>query len=207
MAPPHHALTSPPLSLRHELVRKALHLAATALPVAYTVGVPRGVLETVLFVASALALLIEGLRRASTAIDAAFTRAFGPLLRERERRSITGATWLALSCLVAVTVLSREAAIAALWCATVGDPAATIMGRVWTMRVAAKGTERGGKTIVGSLACVAASFVGVWLLAGYSPMTAVLIAVAAAVAEAIPARIDDNVRIVSAAGVIAQLVA
>jgi dolichol kinase len=106
-----------------------------------------------------------------------------------------------------VVVLSRSAAIAALWCAAVGDPVATIAGRVWSTSGAAKSGEKGGKTMVGSLACAAASFVGVWMLAGYSPATAAVIAAGAAAAEAMPTRIDDNVRVTSAAGAIAQLLA
>ncbi len=207
MASSRHALTSPPLALRHEFVRKALHLSAGVFPVAYAIGASRNTLEMVLAVIGALAILTEGLRRANATVGAAFERIFGSLTRRHERRSITGATWLALSCLVAVVVLSRRAAIAALWCAAIGDPAATIAGRVWTTSAAAKSGARGGKTIMGSLACVAASFVGVWMLAGYPPATAVVIAVAAAAAEAMPTRIDDNVRVTTVAGAIAQLLA
>ncbi len=211
MASSRHALTSPPLALRHEFVRKALHLSAGVFPVVYAIGASRDTLETVLAVISALAILTEGLRRANATVGAAFERVFGSLTRRHERRSITGATWLALSCLVAVVVLSRRAAIAGLWCATVGDPAATIAGRVWTTRAAAKSGAKsgakGGKTIVGSLACAVVSFLGVWMLAGYPPATAVVIAAAAAAAEAMPMRIDDNVRVTTLAGAIAQLLA
>jgi dolichol kinase len=207
VAPSHHTLTSPPLSLRHEFVRKALHLSAAVFPVAYSLGAQRNTLEMFLAIISAFAILTEALRRANATVGTAFERAFDSLIRQHERRSITGATWLAVSCLVAVVVLSRSAAIAALWCAAVGDPVATIAGRVWSTSGAAKSGENGGKTIVGTLACAAASFVGVWMLAGYSPATAAVIAAGAAAAEAMPTRIDDNVRVTSAAGVIAQLLA
>jgi phytol kinase len=207
VAPSHHTLTSSPLSLRHEFVRKALHLSAAVFPVAYSLGAQRNTLEMFLAIISAFAILTEALRRANATVKAAFERAFGSLIRQHERRSITGATWLAFSCLVAVVVLSRSAAIAALWCAAVGDPVATIAGRVWSTSGAAKSGERGGKTVVGSLACAAASFVGVWMLAGYSPAIAAVIAAGAAAAEAMPTRIDDNVRVTSVAGAIAQLLA
>jgi dolichol kinase len=206
VAAPHHPLNTSPRALRSELVRKSLHLLAAAFPVAYALGTPRTLLEAALAVACAIALLIEGWRHMSASFEAAFERVFGALIRPHEKRSITGATWLALSCLVAVAVLSRNAAIAALWCATVGDAAAAIFG-AWAKRSSTDKDERAGKTITGSLACAVASFAGVWMLAGYPPVIAVVIAVGAALAESWPASIDDNIRVASAAGAIAQLLA
>jgi dolichol kinase len=201
------AVNQQPLSLRHEFFRKGLHLAAAAFPVAYGLGASRGALEAALAVTVALALLTEALRRSSPALGAAFDGVFGTLTRGHEKRSITGATWLAISCLVSVVVFSRSAAIAALWCATAGDPAATIAGRLWTLSRAKHSPDAGKKTLVGSLACVLVSFAGVSGLAGYAPVIAVVIAVAAALAEAMPVPIDDNIRVAGAAGIIAQLLA
>jgi hypothetical protein len=45
------------------------------------------------------------------------------------------------------------------------------------------------------------------MVAGYPPLVAVVIAAAAALAEAWPLRIDDNIRVAGAAGVVAQLLA
>ena len=207
MAPSHLALNPQPLSLQREFVRKSLHLAAAAFPVAYSLGVDRVALVWALAATSAIALLVEGLRRTHATFAAAFARTAGSLTRPTERQSITGATWLALSCLFAVAVLSRQAAIAALWCATVGDPAATIAGRLWTAGRKAHEPHTGGKTLVGSLACASVSFAGAWLLAGYVPVFALAIAVAAAVAEGMPVRIDDNIRVIVASGAVAQLLA
>jgi dolichol kinase len=164
-------------------------------------------LEVALSVAVALALAIEALRRSRPTIGAVFDRMFGSLTRGHEKRSITGATWLALSCLVAVVVLSRGAAVAALWCATVGDPAATIAGRLWALIREKNSGGPSGKTLVGSLACATVSFAGVWGLAGYPLAMAVVIASAAAVAEAMPLELDDNIRVAGAAGIVAQLLA
>jgi dolichol kinase len=155
---------------------------------------------------SAVAVATEFLRRANAPFGAAFDKTFGSLIRANERNRVTGATWLALSCFVAVAVLSRNAAIAALWCATVGDPVATIAGK-WMSGPTNPGRDGGGKTIAGSLGCAVASFAGVWMVAGYSPQIAIVIAVVAAVAELAPVLIDDNVRVAAAAGAIAQLMA
>lgn len=201
MAPSHLTLRPSPLSLQREFVRKALHLAAAVFPVAYAFGLDRGVLLWVLAAASAIALLVEWLRRTNTRFAAVFDQTVGFLTRPDEQQSITGATWLALSCLLAVTLLSRPAAIAALWCATAGDPAATIAGRLWTNR---RDPHEARKTLAGSFACALVSFAGAWLLAGCIPVSAVAIAATAAAAEAIPVRVDDNIRVIFASGAIAQ---
>jgi dolichol kinase len=205
VAPSHLTLSPPALPLQREFVRKSLHLAAAGFPIAYSAGVARGVLMWVLAGAGTIALLTEALRRTNTRFASAFAQTAGPLMRNGERQSITGATWLALSCLFAVAVLSRQAAIAALWCATAGDPAATITGRLWTIRRKTRDPQIGSKTVAGSLACGSVSFAGTWLLAGYAPALAIVIAAATTVAERIPSRIDDNIRVTVAAGAIAQL--
>jgi dolichol kinase len=208
MAPSdYRALSVAPHALRLEFVRKALHLLAATLPLAYRAGASRGSLIAVLAVATAIALVIEAARRASARFGATFARAFGTLTRAHEAGGITGATWLALSCLIAVAALSRNAAIAALWCATVGDPVATIVGRSWAALRARNESARAGKSAAGSFACLAVSLMGVWLLAGYSPAIASAVAVAATIAEALPSRLDDNLRVTLAAGVVAQLLA
>jgi dolichol kinase len=175
--------------------------------VAYGLGVPRRTLLQLLSALVVIAFATEMVRRSSLAGRATFDRLFGALTRGHERQSITGASWLALSCLVAVALLSREAAVAALWCATVGDPMAGIAGRLWAQTRTTRSSEPGRKTLVGSLACAAASFAGVWMLAGYAPVAAAAVAVTAAVAEAMPIRLDDNIRVAGAAGIVAQLFA
>ena len=204
MAPAHHTLIPPSLSLRREFVRKSLHLSAAVFPIAYGAGVQRRQLLWALAVAGAIALTVEALRHTNEKFAGLFDRTAGLLTRPAEQRSVTGATWLVLSCLVAVAVLSRQAAVAALWCATVGDPAATIAGRTWTMR-RAHDPEVGRKTLIGSLACALVSFAGAWQVAGYAPVLAVVIAVAATIAEGMPVHVDDNIRVMAAAGSIAQL--
>jgi dolichol kinase len=208
MATPHRAVvTAHQLALARELMRKALHVGAVVFPVAYWLGVPRGTLVAILSALVVVALATEALRRMSPAGAAHFGRLFGSLTRGHEDQAITGATWLAVSCLAAVALLPRDAAIAALWCATVGDPAATIAGRMWTLATAPRSAEPGRKTFAGSLACAAVSFAGVWMLAGYRLVPALAIAVAAAAAEALPSSVDDNIRVAGAAGIVAQLLA
>ncbi len=156
---------------------------------------------------ASIAVIVELARRTNKSAGELFSRCFGALTRPTERKAITGATFLAFVCLVAVALLSRSAAIATMWCATVGDPLATVAGRLWRLANAYKVDEQNAKTLVGSVTCVVTSFLGVSMLAGYSPVAALLIAVAAAVAEAIPSEIDDNLRVAAAAGIASHFLA
>jgi dolichol kinase len=193
--------------LRRELARKALHLTTVVIPVAYDRGASRETVATVLAVASGVALVIEAARRTSVPFGVMFGRRFGALLRQREKTAFTGATWLALSCFGAVLLFSRHAAIAALWCVTVGDPAAAIAGRAWKAAHPPASGMDSRKSLIGSLACAAVSFAGVWVLANYAVSAALIVAFVAAAAEGLPVRLDDNIRVAGAAGAIAQLLA
>lgn len=181
----------PNLPLRAEVARKALHIATAALPVGLSFGWSnQQTLRVTLTVAAVFALVIEGFRRSLPTFARAFASAFGSLLRTHERRTITGATWLALAMAVVLWVAPLYAAIAALWAAAVGDAAAAVVGR--SVRGA---RSNGGKTIAGSLAALVATALGVlWLTPGSLPVALALGAVAA-IAERPTVPLDDNLRI------------
>lgn len=205
MAPPGAAVNR---IVRTEAARKVLHLAAIAVPVSYRAGAPRARLVIFLLGVTAIALVIEVLRRASPFVGARFDRAFGALLRAGERSggsatrsvAITGATWLAVSMLAALVLLPPAPAIAALWCVTAGDPAAALFGVWWSSRQRVPGSA---KTRAGTAACTIVSFAGVWSLAGFMPAVALAIGITAAIAERYSGSFDDNVTVVALAGFMA----
>jgi dolichol kinase len=166
--------------------------------VIYARGVSREIIEALLAGALSIAVIIEVARRASPGARHTFLRVFGALLRDRERTALTGATWLLAACLAAVVLLPRDAAVATLWCAAAGDPAATLGGRAIS---APCGTQPGArKTLAGSGACLATSLIGTWRLAHFSVGAAAVIAIAVTLAEHATVPLDDNLRIAVAAG-------
>lgn len=197
------ANTTAQLPLGRETARKALHLSLAALPVLYARGLSRDVLLLSLGGGAVLALATEMARRVSSRIRAGFERAFGMFLREHEHTAVTGATWLLLSCLIAVLALPRGAAVATLWCATAGDPAATLVGRVFGVRRGA-GTSP-AKTPAGSAACFLTALGGIWILAPFAPESALVIALLTTLAERLPLPLDDNLRVAATAGATAWL--
>lgn len=195
--------TEAQLSLGREAGRKALHLSTAVVPVFYAMGLAKTAVVELLGSAAVLALVIEIWRRSSSRAREIFEHTGGMLLRGHEHESLTGATWLVVSCLAVVLLLPRPAAIATLWCAAAGDPAATLAGRSYR---AARGPLDGyGKSAIGSAGCLLISFFGAWKLAHFSFSGATMIAAAATLAERAPGPIDDNVRVSVAAGAVAWL--
>jgi dolichol kinase len=95
-----------------------------------------------------------------------------------------------LGIILAILAFERELAIPAMLYAQLGDPAAEIVGRTW-------GRHRipGGKSLEGSLGCCAANLVvglACCQVLPLAPGVAALGALAAAVAEALPLPVSDN---------------
>lgn len=197
--------------LRVELARKAIHVASSAIPIAYALGLPRASLLTLLAALGVVAVAIEIARQRSVRARALFVGAVGALLREREHRAWSGASWLLAAYALSALLFPRDVAIAAMLAAGLGDASAAIVGRsvaVARARRGAAATVLRGKTLAGSLACAIVTFAAALLVAALPPLAAVAAAVAASAAERwdrIP--VDDNVRVALAAGAAALLVA
>jgi dolichol kinase len=185
-----------PAALRRELTRKTIHLLAAAAPLAYAGGAPRSLLLSILGGGAVIAIAVEGGRRASERVQRTLDKAVGHLFRPHEHASITGATWLILGMLAATAILPKPLAIATMWAAAVGDPAAGLVGRtVGRIRV-----HKQGKSLEGSLACLATTALGAMLLAGLRPSWALFAGITAALAEWPRAPFDDNLRIIVGVG-------
>jgi dolichol kinase len=157
----------------------------------YARGVDRTTLLGLLGLAATIAVAIEWARYMWPKAETIFERGVGPMLREHERRAVTGATWLVLASLVAVLCLPAKVAIATLWCSTVADPVASIAGRArWKRQPSSS-----GKTRLGSAAGMAAAFIGVWLVANFAPGPALVIAGMGMLAERYPGPFDDNLTV------------
>ena len=193
-----------PLSLRHELSRKGIHLASATVPVAYAAGAPRAAVLAALAGAGVVAVGIERARARSPRARALFERLVGPLLRAHEHHHLSGATWMCAAYLLAVALFPRPAAVAAMLAVAFGDAAAAVVGRLAAQR---RHTPAGGKTWAGSTACLAATTLGALLVARLGAPAALACGLAAALAERPHLAVDDNIRIVLAAGTAAWLAA
>lgn len=172
--------------LRSELRRKAIHIGSALVPLLAGFLDRSGTL-VLLLAALAVALLVEGLRRWWRPGRYAFLRATRTLLRPRERRGLTGATWMVIAYTVAVAIFPRPVYLAAMLYNALADAAAALIGGRW-------GTPSlpGGRSWLGSGAFVAVALAVGVLVPGIPAVAALAGAVAAAGIELAGLPPDDN---------------
>jgi dolichol kinase len=183
------------LSLRQELTRKGLHLLSTAVPIGYAAGLTWSSVVWALVAALAIAAAVEIARVRNARARSVFDAGVGPLLREHEWHSLSGATWLIVALLVAAVCFPRNVAIAAMCAVSLGDAAAAIVGRALAHASAGR-----RKSLAGSAACFAASSVAARAIAGFAWREALIVGMLASLAERPRGPMDDNLRIPLAVG-------
>jgi dolichol kinase len=171
----------------HEIGRKAVHVGMAVLPV-WTYAVPdpwswRGpVLAFLAF------LTVDVARLRSMRLHAAFDRRIGAYLRRDELRGPIRIHELTAAAAILAYALPPAIASAAVGYAVFGDAAAALVGRRW-------GGARGGKSWVGSAACLlTCGAIGALLLPG-RPAAIAGGAVVATLVEAARLPVDDNVSV------------
>jgi dolichol kinase len=198
------------LSYVAELRRKSLHLTALGFPVGIVL-VRRPVALAILISLAVFAVALDVLRQKSSAVREPFLRVFGGLMRPQEVPAdgaplvLNGAVWMCVAAAACAVLYPAPVAAAALIMQQMGDAAAAIVGRRYgTIRL--PGLD---KTLQGSAALAVVAFATAWLfarlpvegLAESLPASRLAAgAVAAAIAEALPLRVDDNLRVPLIAG-------
>ncbi len=194
----------------HTWKRRAFHLcAAMVFPV---VALAFGYKAAVYTAAIAVAALASGeaLRLAVPAVNVRAVALLGPLLKPREKRSPTAATYLALASLTVLLLFGIPAATLALAYTALGDPAAGIVGTKYgRLRVRLLGQRLGGKSLEGTLAFLAVSTAvgtGLWAAGVYGTLWPALVGAAvAALVEFLPVPLEDNVTVPLASAAIMWL--
>lgn len=145
-----------------------------------------------------LALCTEVARRCSSRVNDWICQRMGGIMRERERKSVTSATWFMFSVMVIFLLFPRETAILSLLYVTLGDAVAGIVGTLWGRHRLNIHTSWEG-FCAALLVCAAgtALFARFWLapfqLQGMRLMLfSVLGGVIAALAESCFKKFDDN---------------
>lgn len=176
-----------PSSGRMSMLRKLIHLAMTVVPAAgWFVSYWLALALAGAVLAASLAL--EAARRWWPWVNRLLWRLIPSVFREWEDRRSLGSTWFALGTLTTLLLCGRDAGGTAVLFLVWGDPAAELVGRRW-------GRPGQGKTLVGSLGCLAAclvaSAVGI-RLGGLNPWAALGGAVVATLIERWSPPPDDN---------------
>jgi len=141
-----------------------------------------------------IAIVVESVRLNEPRIGRLTLRMAGALLREHERTGLFGSTYLVLGALLCAHSFVKPVVVAAVLFVILGDAAAALVGRAYGR------VQLFGKTLEGSVACLAVCLIIGVLMPGIPLRAALAGAVTAAVFELLPIPLDDNVRIPLAAG-------
>lgn len=198
---------SPPLiSYSAELKRKALHLGALALPIGLVVlGRTTALWLLVPFAVFAVTCDIARLR--VPWMHRFINWVFAPIMRPEEQPPfggpivINGATWMCVSAALCALLFPEPIAAAALAMLMVGDGAAAVIGR----RFGRTRYPFSEKSVEGSAAffvtgLLAALPFGALSVPGVPVLALTAGALTAAIVEALPVPINDNVRVPVVAG-------
>jgi dolichol kinase len=157
---------------------------------------PGAALVLSLLLAAALAIEIARLRR--PALNRCVLAAFGPLMRPREVKGLSGTTFYLAGTLTAILVFPEPVARLALLFLALGDPAASAAGVLSGHRGPRLGK---GKTLIGTSAsmavCAAVTLLSVAQAVPGAPIASFAVAglagaCAALASECLPVPLDDN---------------
>ena len=192
---------------KEEVFRKAIHLGTLLIPLLYLFVTRKWALSIVVPLA-ALSLVIDIARLGGIRASRVFLRLFGALLREHERQTLTGASYLVVSSSLCILFYDKPVAILSVLFLVLGDPVAALVGgrygrtQIW-----------GRKSIEGSLACfivclAVTAFIPGFALWPKSPtisMSARLLGpLTATLVEGLPVPVDDNLSVPLVSGLVMQ---
>lgn len=190
-----------------EFRRKLVHLAFIVLPLTLLhewLPWPRGRTEFrvlfLLLVAGAIA--VDLLRLHEARVKEFFRSFFGEMIREHERFSLLGSTYLLLAALLAIEIFPQPVAAAALGFTVLGDASGALVGRAYGR------TRFFRKSLEGAAGCLVACLLWSGYLLAVTDLTWPVVLVGALVAtfvEMLPIPLDDNLGITLAAGYVMKL--
>lgn len=190
------------LSIISEIKRKSIHLSMIVIPL-WIYVTPPAIGNLGLIIATIFTFVLDVLRLSDNRLRGFFLRFFRTLIRRHEEEHLLGSTYFMIAALLSVLVFDRMIAIAALVFLVLGDTAAAVVGKKYGR------IRYWGKSVEGSAACfLCCLIIGLVLLHSHkgAPLLFVIGALAAAVAEALPAPMDDNMRVPIMSGLVMQLI-
>jgi len=189
------------ISLKGELLRKLTHIGALSIPAIYYI-LGREIILALLGIAFLIASTVDLTRlfggdRSRHIIH----KLFGIMIRPREKKDFTGATYILASSIITILIFEKTIAVLALVYIIVGDTAGAIVGRMWGK------IKFRNKTLEGSLSFFVSCSLVALIIPGIPLWIKISGALAAAVVEALTVYIDDNLTVPIMSAAIMQLLA
>jgi len=182
--------------LRRELQRKAVHATSVLIVICYYVLSK----ESILFMMTLFLILFLEVEfiRIDLRLKLPF---FHKLYREKEEDQLSGNVFFLIGAIIAISVFSREIAVAAILMTTVGDASAAIVGRRFGRTWIPKLKDR---AVEGCMAEFSVDLLIGFLFLRSWPVILVM-AGTATIVETVVRKIDDNLLIPLFAGFNAQI--
>lgn len=189
------------ISLRAEMIRKGIHLFAMVIPIGYSlVSFPTAL--GWLITAAVVSILIDIARFRQWPVWRRLSKILTPIIRPHEiRGAFTGASYILSTSLLCVVLFPKIIAIAAIIFIIIGDTAAALIGRLY-----GKHPLTGKKSWEGSAACLLSLVLVSFLIPSLPTLAGLIGATTATLAEAFSGRIDDNLTVPLASGMVMLLV-
>ncbi len=183
----------------HEVVRKAIHLSSSIIPLSYWFFFEKHItLEIVIFLALGF-LTVDYLRLKSSGIEKQFMRIFGSALRQHEKNKLTGATYVFTGSVVAIFLFPKEIAVSALLILSISDTLAALIGIPFGQHKFLKKSLEGSTTFFIATVLILSIFFPARLVIN------LIIAAIVTLAEAYPMSLDDNFLIPILSGALLSL--
>jgi len=197
MDTPEHPKPAEQFSIKHELQRKSIHLSMIVIPVwVYLTPPSWGLLG--LIIATLATVALDLLRLSDQRLKRFFLQLFRSMIRRHEEEHLLGSTYFMIAALLSTIAFDKMIAISALTFLVLGDTAAAFVGKRFGR------PTYWGKSIQGSAACFLVCLaIGSVVLADEG--LALIGAVAATIAEALPLPMDDNMRVPILSGLAMQV--
>ena len=200
------------ISLKAEVYRKSVHVFSIFIPIIHYFFLSKGIAVLLLFLASLAMILVDYMKRDLPGIGKLYRTLFGNLLRNDEKnfkeKVITGGTLFVIGIFITVVLFVKNLAVSAVVILIVCDSASALIGKSL-----GKHKLFGEKTIEGSLAFIVVGLLLVFFVLppAFNVHGEVYIAIVsllmAAISEAMPWKLDDNIVIPIVYGVFYTILA
>jgi dolichol kinase len=190
------ASTGETVTTDSHLPRKLFHLlAASMIPTIYYFEMIDRQWTLGLTLATTLVWVIADIGRIKNeSINLLFKRMFASLMKTKEEKSLTGASYTLIGSSLSLLLFSPAIAVSAIYFMAIGDPTASVMGKAF-----GKTRFSNGKSIVGSVAMFLICLMIAYAITG-SAIMAIIGATVAAITEFLTGSLDDNLTIPLVAG-------
>lgn len=184
----------------NEIVRKAIHISSSAIPLLYWFLFEKEVMLRGVIAIAALFLLAEYLRLHHTGIRKIFMLIFGAAIRNHEQENLTGATYVFTGAVISIFLFPKEIAVQSLLILSISDTFAALIGIPFGKH------KFLAKSIEGSTAFFIATLLILTVFGPERIVLNILVAILITILEALPAKIDDNFSIPLLSGCLLSMI-